>query len=206
MVRPTRTWPRAWNNLASLYLKQKRYGDAAPYFERALQIRTTALGPENQLVTNGLDRLAGVYTAQEKLVEAEPLYKQSYTIHEKEALASLRNLATLYVARQKYAEADPLYKLALAIYDKDTPAVKKKISKKDVGKVEPPPPYLVETLEEYAGRAAQAEEEGRGFKAGVSCEAAAAASRTVEHADTSAVKTASDFTPPKCRPPSGRFF
>ena len=138
------------DNLASLYLKQKRYGDAAPYFERSLQIRTTALGPENQLVTNGLDRLAGVYTAQEKLVEAEPLYKQSYTIHEKETLASLRNLATLYVARQKYAEADPLYKLALAIYDKDTPAVKKKISKKDIGKVEPPPPYLVETLEEYA--------------------------------------------------------
>jgi hypothetical protein len=83
-------------------------------------------------------------------VEAEPLYKQSYAIREKETLQSLRNLATLYVAREKYADADPLYKLALAIYDKNQPIKPKKVSKKDVAKVEAPPPYLVETLEEYA--------------------------------------------------------
>ena len=136
------------DNLASLYTRQKRYADAAPFYERSLQIRTTTLGPEHQLVTNGLDHLASVYTAQEKLVEAEPLYKQSFSIHEKETLQSLRSLASLYVAREKYNEADPLYKLALAIYDKDTPT--KKQSKKEVVSQEAPPPYLLETLDEYA--------------------------------------------------------
>jgi tetratricopeptide (TPR) repeat protein len=138
------------DNLASLYARQKKWNEAAPFYERALQIRTTTLGPEHQTVTAGLDRLASVYTAQEKYVEAEPLYKQSFTIREKETLQSLRNLATLYVAREKYAEADPLYKLALAIYDKNPPQKKVNKSKKDQLKMEPPPPYLVETLEEYA--------------------------------------------------------
>jgi len=136
------------DNLASLYAKQKRFADSAPFYERALQIRTTTLGPEHQLVTNNLDKLANVYTAQEKLVEAEPLYKQSFSIHEKETLSALRSLAQLYVAREKFLEADPLYKLALAIFDKDLP--QKKQSKKEALNAPPPPPQLLETLDEYA--------------------------------------------------------
>ena len=127
---------------------QKRYADAAPFYERALQIRSTTLGPEHQLVTNNLDKLASVYSAQEKLVEAEPLYKQSFSIREKETLLSLRSLAQLYVAREKFNEADPLYKLALAIFDKNLPS--KKMSKKDLLNAPPPPPLLLETLDEYA--------------------------------------------------------
>ena len=117
-------------------------------YERALQIRTTTLGPEHQLVTNNLDRLATVYSLQEKLVEAEPLYKQSFVIREKETLSSLRSLAQLYVAREKFVDADPLYKLALAIFDKNAP--QKKLSKKEQLNAPPPPPLLLETLDEYA--------------------------------------------------------
>ena len=79
--------PGALDNLAALYAKQKRFADSAPFYERALQIRTTTLGPEHQLVTNNLDKLATVYTAQDKLVEAEPLFKQSFSIREKETYA-----------------------------------------------------------------------------------------------------------------------
>ena len=99
-------------------------------------------------MTNNLDKLANVYTAQEKLVEAEPLYKQSFSIHEKETLLALRSLAQLYVAREKFIDADPLYKLALAIFDKDAP--QKKQSKKEALNAPPPPPLLLETLDEYA--------------------------------------------------------
>lgn len=99
-------------------------------------------------MTNNLDKLARVYTAQEKPVEAEPLYKQSFSIHEKGTLLSLRSLAQLYVAREKFADADPLHKLALAIFDKDTP--QKKQSKKEAVNAPPPPPLLLETLDEYA--------------------------------------------------------
>ena len=52
------------------------------------------LAPSINLVTNNLDKLASVYSAQEKLVEAEPLYKQSFSIREKETLLSLRSLAS----------------------------------------------------------------------------------------------------------------
>src|SRR5260370_2684305 len=139
----------ALDTRAALYNRQKRFQDAAPFYERALQIRTTTLGPEHQLVTNNLDRLAAVYTAEDKLVEAEPLYKQAFSIREKETLLSLRSLAQVYVAREKYNDADPLYKLAIAIYDKNTPA-KKTTSKRTVAANDPPPPYLLETLDEYA--------------------------------------------------------
>jgi hypothetical protein len=54
----------------------------------------------------------------------------------------------VYVSREKYADADPLYKLALAIYDKNNPVKGK--SKKQLSAAEPPPPYLLETLDEYA--------------------------------------------------------
>jgi tetratricopeptide (TPR) repeat protein len=136
----------ALDNLAALYAKQKRFSEAAPFYERSLQIRTTTLGPEHQLVTNNLDRLADVYSAQEKLLEAEPLFKQSFSIREKETLVALRSLAGLYVAREKFADADPLYKLALAILEKNLP---QKMSKKMLQTFDPPP-LLIETLDNYA--------------------------------------------------------
>ena len=62
------------------------------------------------------NNLAGLYRAQGKYAEAEPLYKRSLTILEKalgpdhpQVATSLNNLAALYRAQGKYAEAEPLY-------------------------------------------------------------------------------------------------
>ena len=49
------------NNLAKLYAKQGRYGEAAPLYDRSLAITTTALGPEHPEVAISLNNLAGLH-------------------------------------------------------------------------------------------------------------------------------------------------
>ena len=72
-----------------------------------------------------LNNLAGLYRAQGRYAEAEPLYKRALAISEKalgpehpDVGTSLNNLAVLYQAQGRYAEAEPLYKRALAIDEK----------------------------------------------------------------------------------------
>ena len=62
---------------------------------------------------------------QHKYAEAEPLYRQSLAIKEKELgpdhpsiATALNNLASLLQDQGKYGEADPLYRRALAIAEK----------------------------------------------------------------------------------------
>ena len=63
-----------------------------------------------------LNNLAGLYQAQGRYAEAEPLYRRSLAIREKalgpehpDVGAALNNLAVLYRAQGRYAEAEPLY-------------------------------------------------------------------------------------------------
>ena len=73
-------------------------------------------------MATSLNNLAGLYQAQGKYAEAEPLYQRALAIREKalgpehpDVANSLNNLAVLYRAQGKYAEAEPLYQRALAI-------------------------------------------------------------------------------------------
>ncbi|MEO1610090.1 MAG: alpha/beta hydrolase, partial [Pseudomonadota bacterium] len=72
-----------------------------------------------------LNNLAGLYGAQGRYAEAEPLYKRSLSIREKalgpdhpDVGQSLNNLAGLYGAQGRYAEVEPLYKRSLSIREK----------------------------------------------------------------------------------------
>ena len=83
------------------------------------------MGPDHPDVAPSLNNLAGLYEAQGRYAEAEPLYKRALAINEKalgpdhpDVAASLNNLANLYQAQGRYAEAEPLYKRALAIQEK----------------------------------------------------------------------------------------
>ena len=62
-----------------------------------------------------LNNLAGLYQAQGRYAEAEPLYKRSLAINEKalgpdhpDVALSLNNLAELYRAQSRYADALPI--------------------------------------------------------------------------------------------------
>jgi tetratricopeptide (TPR) repeat protein len=79
---------------------------------------------ENRPVVGGQfqNRPVGLYYAQGRYAEAQPLYERALAIYE-EALGpdhpavgtTLNNLAELYRAQGRYAEAQPLYERALAI-------------------------------------------------------------------------------------------
>jgi tetratricopeptide (TPR) repeat protein len=103
-----------------------------------------------------LNNLAGLYHAQGKYAEAEPLYKRTLAIREMalgpehpQTALSFNNLALLYFNQGRYAEAEPLYKRALAIKEKA---------------LRPEHPNVATTLENYAallrqtGRSAEATE------------------------------------------------
>jgi CHAT domain-containing protein/tetratricopeptide (TPR) repeat protein len=72
-----------------------------------------------------LSKLAGLYQAQGRFTEAEPLHLRSLAIYEKalgpdhEAVGqALDGLAMLYQTQGRYAEAEPLYKRGLGIIEK----------------------------------------------------------------------------------------
>ena len=76
-------------------------------------------------MATSLNNLAGLYQAEGRYAEAEPLYHRSLAILENalgpehpNVAASLNNLALLYKAQDRYDEAEPLYRRALAIREK----------------------------------------------------------------------------------------
>jgi len=115
----------ALNNLAELYLAQRKYADAEPLFQRSLAIKENALGPDNPAVAAALTSLAELYFEQGKYAEAEPLYQRALHIDEKAlgaddpgVASALNSLAGLYSEQGKYAEAESLYERSLAIREK----------------------------------------------------------------------------------------
>ena len=99
-------------------LKQGHYGEAEKLFLAALE------NEDGSRLAISLDNLAVLYQAQGKYAKAEPLFKRSVRILEKDLgpepliLATpLQNLAILYNALGKYIEAEPLFKRSLAIWE-----------------------------------------------------------------------------------------
>ncbi len=112
----------AWTltNLALLYSRQGRYGDAEALHKRALAIREQVLGASHSAVGESLHNLALIYADQRKYGEAEELYKRALGVRE-QALGSnhpdvgqtLNNLALVYQDQGKYEDAEGLLKRAL---------------------------------------------------------------------------------------------
>jgi tetratricopeptide (TPR) repeat protein len=68
------------DNLAVLYQKQGRYGEAEPLLARALAIRERQLEPEHPNMAQSLNNLAALYQAQGRYGEAEPLLARALAI------------------------------------------------------------------------------------------------------------------------------
>jgi len=73
-------------------------------------------------VPTSLNNLAGLYRAQGRYDEAEPLYRQALELRREllgerhpQVATSLNNLAYLYESQGRYNEAEPLYLEALAM-------------------------------------------------------------------------------------------
>ena len=90
-------------NLAGLLRAQGRYGEAEPFYKRALAIFEKFLGSNHPSVATSLNNLATLYSVQGRDIEAESLRKRALAIREKtfgpnhpSVAKSLSHLALLY--------------------------------------------------------------------------------------------------------------
>ena len=112
-----------WQELNAQAVEAYRAGDYATgvvVAEQAMQLARQTFGPRNPQTLGSLNNLAGLYRAQGRHAEAEPLYKEALQAFREvlgprhpNTLGSLNNLAVLYRAQGRHAEAEPLFKEAL---------------------------------------------------------------------------------------------
>jgi tetratricopeptide (TPR) repeat protein len=106
------------DSLGSLCVQQKKYAEAARIYERSIFLWMKALGGDNPELIGKYQKLAEVYAALNRPVDAEPLVQQVLAARESETVASLNTLASIFVLKENLSEAEPLYRLSLAILDK----------------------------------------------------------------------------------------
>ena len=105
--------------------QQRRYKEAIPYAEQALEIRKKVLGEENRYTAGSYHNLGWLYYLLGNYREAEPLYLKALEIKKKvigeefsDTAVTYHDLAVLYRALGNYAKAEPLYLKALEIRKK----------------------------------------------------------------------------------------
>lgn len=110
------------NNLGLLYYNQKRYEEAEPVYNRAIQIRENGLGHEHPQVAISLSNLALLYYAQKKHTKALSLAQDALKIREKtlapdhlDLAMSLNNLALIHHALKQHDKAERYSQRALEI-------------------------------------------------------------------------------------------
>ncbi|KAJ8320207.1 hypothetical protein KUTeg_001794 [Tegillarca granosa] len=98
---------------------------AVPALQRALEIRETALDPDDPIVARSLHQLAGLHAQWGKFSTAEDFYRQALDIYESAygpdhylVAKELDSLAVLYQKQDKHDLADPLKRRVLSIRKK----------------------------------------------------------------------------------------
>src|SRR5271166_558544 len=99
-----------------------KYQEAIPLAEKAVEIATRVLSPEDPETATSLNNLGELYSNMHQYAKAEALLQEALRIRQKVlgrehpyTAFSLNNLGILYQAMAKYAKAEPLYQEALRI-------------------------------------------------------------------------------------------
>ena len=116
------TWDSYIDEGSKAYSEQD-FVEAEKQYVAALK-EAEKFGPQDSRLITSLDALASVYEAQQKWVEAEPLYQRTLALQENllglehpDVADNLNNLAIVYKAQGKYSEAEALYTRELAIWE-----------------------------------------------------------------------------------------
>ena len=103
-------------------LQQRKYKEAIPIAEKAVETAKRIRGPEHPDTATKLNLLGRLYQEVGAYAKAEPLYDEALQIRQKalghehpDTAQSLNNLAELYQAMGDYAKAEPLLEEALQI-------------------------------------------------------------------------------------------
>ena len=113
------------SNLAVLYEKEGKWGQAENLYRQAMAIDLKALGQINPQVAVVLNNMANLYIDEGKLADAERLLRGAVAIDEKAygldhpiTAQNLNNLAEVFEDEGKPADAEPLYQRSLATAEK----------------------------------------------------------------------------------------
>ncbi|PMD19049.1 TPR-like protein [Hyaloscypha hepaticicola] len=114
-----------YHNLGFLCADQGKLVEAEQMYQRALQGKEKARGPDHTSTLDTVNNLAALYADQGKLVEAEQMYQRALQGYEKawgpdhtSTLSTVNNLAALYKNQGKLVEAEQMYQRALQGYEK----------------------------------------------------------------------------------------
>ncbi|KAJ4161661.1 uncharacterized protein LMH87_007687 [Akanthomyces muscarius] len=106
--------------LGNLYVTQRRLKEAEAMYERALQGKEKAWGPEHTSTLDTVNNLGVLYADQGRLQEAEAMYKRALQGYEKawgpehtSTLDTVNNLGNLFQNQGRLQEAEAMYERAL---------------------------------------------------------------------------------------------
>ena len=92
-----------YHNLGLLYANQGKLAEAEQMYQRALQGKEKAWGPEHTFTLDTVNNLGNLYVSQGKLVEAKQIYQRALQGYEKalgpdhtSTLTTVHNLGSLY--------------------------------------------------------------------------------------------------------------
>jgi tetratricopeptide (TPR) repeat protein len=112
-----------FEDLGQFHEGRREFEDAAPLFERALEIKRKIFPPDAPNLTEPLSKLVSLYQNAGKPTKAEPFMLEKLNIEEKAMGAEsisfaqeLNFLADLYREEGKYAEAETAMKKALNLH------------------------------------------------------------------------------------------
>lgn len=116
-------------------LKSGKFAEAETHFKAAIET-AKKLPPGDSRLINSLNHLASAYSRQNRLSDAEQIYKQAIEIAEKHVTGEhgpvnlagcLNNLASLYFKQSKNDDAEQLMLRALSVQEKALGALSKEL-------------------------------------------------------------------------------
>ena len=109
-------------NLAELYNKQGRYGEAEPLYVEALAIKRAALPEGHPSIATSLNNLAGHYYSLEHYAQAEPLLLEALRLRRTtlteghpDVAEVFNNLGSVYKGLRMYVDAESFYMKSLEL-------------------------------------------------------------------------------------------
>ena len=110
----------AMDMLGDLYFDQGRLKEAEAMYQRALEGKEKALGPDHTSTLNTVNNLGLLYAGQGRLKEADAMYQRALEGKEKafgpdhtSTLDTVNNLGNLYADQGRLKEAEAMYQRAL---------------------------------------------------------------------------------------------
>jgi tetratricopeptide (TPR) repeat protein len=116
------------DQLGGVYLNQRKYAEAEPYFRRALAIREKLTGADRAALARSLENLGSLYAQQSRYGEAVEFESRAVRVFEEtlgpqspQLADGLQNLGRALTQMDRHDDARRTYERAIQIAEKGKP-------------------------------------------------------------------------------------